>query len=215
MEWLFFSSINILLFALRKLTKFSIFLALKHIPIMGLTDITAFKQKQTKKGALLKFCSCRLPPSFLSCQLMFRLFNVSKWWKLAKFLRDQAKNIQDRNTFIKPKICCLAFLKTYSLRVIFEVLTHLEYFKKIDEQRKVKLHTHIHIPLHTPPPPPPHKNSVHPNWCQYDLRKQNAAPTPISFSQVLGLNHLTPLRKTSVMLQPPAPALNAQFKKVL
>ena len=61
-------------FALGKFTKFFIFLALKYIPIMGLTDITKFEKKKQReeKGILLKFCS-RLCQSFLSRELRFGL----------------------------------------------------------------------------------------------------------------------------------------------
>ena len=37
-------------FAVRKFTKFSVFLALKYTPITGLTDITEFRKKNKKGG---------------------------------------------------------------------------------------------------------------------------------------------------------------------
>ena len=76
-------------FALRKFTKFSVFLALEYTPITGLTEI-ANKKEEEDKGVVLKFCSCMHFPSFLSHPLRFwlgLLFTALKLQKLAIFMR--------------------------------------------------------------------------------------------------------------------------------
>ena len=74
-------------FALRKFTKFSVFLALKYTPITGLTEITELNRKKERKGQVRAFSDF-----FVTTEVRAGLlFTSLKLQKPAKFERREQR----------------------------------------------------------------------------------------------------------------------------